>query len=47
MLRRLLPAIHWTEYGRIGEDGTEEGRYLTIWRQWGRRAWNITEVRVG
>lgn len=43
-LRGLLPHTYWSTYDRLTG---EPGRVLVIWRQWGRKVWDCTEVRVG
>lgn len=41
-IKHALPRIHWTVYGETGT-GIQ---YLSIWRQWGRRCWNVAHVRL-
>lgn len=49
MIRRLrfalahaVPRVHWTTY-RVTATGE---RHLCVWRQWGRRCWDVARVVV-
>lgn len=41
-ITHLVPRSHWTTYTE-----TATGvRRLTMWRQWGTRCWDVTDVAV-
>lgn len=41
LLAHLVPRVHWTTYRT--DDGT---RRMAVWRQWGTRCWDISDVAV-